>query len=210
MILKTEIEMFAKHTDVYTVSRKAVIHTKQLKIKNRTFAPDHWFPNWLDRAQYQPFKIRLLCTRVPCITGLNWPLKPLVLSDQLNLLTNPTLSVVSGVQGQDPTIVESPIHLTNRNRKLNQKPVNQKAVFIPSGRGNAFLQDEQGYYYMKNRTSDKDNTIYWRCRVKRKFKCPVKVTTKGFNITLISHEHTHKIIPLNWKTRLELEMSGLC
>ena len=105
--------------------------------------------------------------------------------------------MVSGVQGQDPTIVESPIQLTNRNRKLNQKPVNQKAVFIPSGRGNAFLQDEQGYYYMKNRTSDKDNTIYWRCRVKRKFKCPVKVTTKGFNITLITHEHNHKIIPLN-------------
>ena len=132
--------------------------------------------------------------------GLNWPLKPLVLSDQLNVLTNPALPVVSGVQGQDPIIVESPLHLTNRNRKLNQKPVNQKAVFIPSGRGNAFLQDEQGYYYMKNRTSEKDNTIYWRCRVKRKFKCPVKVTTKGFNITLITHEHNHKIIPL-WKTK---------
>ena len=97
--------------------------------------------------------------------------------------------MVSGVQGQDPIIRE----LTNRNRKLDQKPINQKAVFIPSGRGNALLQDEQGYYYMKTRSSDKDNTIYWKCRVFRKFKCPVRVTTKGFNITLMTHEHNHEI-----------------
>ena len=136
------------------------------------------------------------------------PRKPLVLSDQLLLLTNPTVSVVSGVEGQDPIIIESPKHKDKStrlctNKKLNQKKVNQQAVFIPTGKGNAFLQDEQGYYYMKNRTSDKDSTIYWRCKVHRKYKCKVKVVTKGFNITLMTHEHNHEIIPLKDKMDLD-------